>query len=91
MNFLLYYLKSKQAMKYVLDMSNGGAQEFIGLTALRRFPIPYPSLNEQIKIVNKLDSLYFESNKLDFIYAQKSDSLNELKKSILQKAFSGEL
>jgi type I restriction enzyme S subunit len=91
MNYLLYYLKSSMAMKYVLYMSNGGAQEFVGLTALRSFPIPYPSLKEQNEIVNKLDALSAETKRLEAIYQQKLENLDELKKSILQKAFAGEL
>jgi restriction endonuclease S subunit len=91
MNYLLYYLKSPLAMKYVLYMSNGGAQEFVGLTALRSFPIPYPSLKEQNEIVKNLDALILETNKLEAIYQQKVNGLEELKKSILQKAFAGEL
>jgi type I restriction enzyme S subunit len=78
-------------MKYVLYMSNGGAQEFVGLTALRSFPIPYPSLKEQNEIVKKLDALILEVKKLEGIYQQKVNDLEELKKSILQKAFAGEL
>jgi type I restriction enzyme S subunit len=89
--FLLYYLKSSLAMKYVLYMSNGGAQEFVGLTALRSFPIPYPSLKDQQIIVQKLDALSNETKKLEAIYQQKIKDLEELKKSILQKAFAGEL
>lgn len=89
--FLLYYLKSTLAMKYVLYMSNGGAQEFVGLTALRSFPIPIPSLKEQETIVQKLDTLNAETKKLEAIYQKKIEDLEELKKSILQKAFSGEL
>lgn len=91
MNYLLYYLKSSLAMKYVLYMSNGGAQEFVGLTALRSFPIPYPSLKEQNEIVKNLDVLILEIKKLEAIYQQKANDLEELKKSILQKAFAGEL
>lgn len=91
MNYLLYYLKSSMAMKYVLYMSNGGAQEFVGLTALRSFPIPYPSLKEQNEIVNKLDAISTETKRLEAIYQQKLLNLEELKKSILQKAFKGEL
>ncbi|OWY20781.1 restriction endonuclease subunit S, partial [Sphingobacteriales bacterium UPWRP_1] len=61
MNYLLYYLKSSLAMKYVLYMSNGGAQEFVGLTALRSFPIPYPPLKDQQTIVRQLDALRAET------------------------------
>jgi type I restriction enzyme S subunit len=90
-HFLLYYLKSSLAMKYVLYMSNGGAQEFVGLTALRSFPIPYPTIKEQDDIVKKLDAISSETNKLVSIYQNKIESLAELKKSVLQKAFTGEL
>ncbi len=91
-HFLLYYLQSPLAMKYVKLMSNGGAQEFIGLTALRAFPIPFPeSIEEQKQIVQKLDALSGETKKLETIYQQKIDDLEELKKSVLQKAFAGEL
>jgi type I restriction enzyme S subunit len=90
-HFLLYFLKSSLAMKYVLYMSNGGAQEFVGLTALRSFPIPFPTINEQQIIVQKLDALSAETKKLEAIYQQKINDLEELKKSLLQKAFSGEL
>ncbi|MCK5267227.1 MAG: restriction endonuclease subunit S [Spirochaetes bacterium] len=89
--YLLYFLKSPIAMQYVKYMSNGGAQEFVGLTALRRFPIPGPNLSEQNLIVTKLDALFTETKKLETIYQQKLADLNELKKSILQKAFNGKL
>ncbi|GAB6142263.1 restriction endonuclease subunit S [Methylosoma difficile] len=90
-HFLLYYLKSPLAMRYVLYMSNGGAQEFIGLTALRSFPISSPPLKDQQTIVQKLDALSTQTKKLEAIYQQHLNDLEELKKSILQKAFNGEL
>ena len=90
-NYLLYYLKSSKAMQYVLYMSNGGAQEFVGLTALRSFPIPMPALKDQQTIVRQLDALRAETQKLEAVYQKKIDDLEELKKSILQKAFAGEL
>ena len=91
MSFLLYYLKSPNAQKYVADSSNGGAQEFVGLRALRSFPIPLPPLDIQNKLVEQLDALRAETQKLEAIYQKKIDDLEELKKSILQKAFAGEL
>ncbi len=53
--------------------------------------IPIPSLDEQDIIVNKLDALSAETKRLESIYQQKLTDLEELKKSILQKAFNGEL
>ena len=49
------------------------------------------SLAEQQIIVSKLDSLAEETKKLENTYKQKLANLEELKKSILKKAFSGEL
>jgi len=46
---------------------------------------------EQKQIVKKLDQLQAETKKLELVYQQKLDNLEELKKSILQKAFNGEL
>jgi len=89
--FLLYYLKSPIAMKYVLDNSNGGAQEFIGLTSLRKFPIPSPPLSEQQQIVSKLDALSAKCKELENNYLQTIKNCDELKKTILAKAFNGEL
>jgi type I restriction enzyme S subunit len=50
-----------------------------------------PSIKEQQTIVQKLDALSAETKKLEAIYQQKINDLEELKKSVLQKAFSGEL
>jgi type I restriction enzyme S subunit len=49
------------------------------------------SLQEQKAIVKKLDQLSEKTKKLESLYKQKIESIEELKKSILQKAFSGEL
>ncbi len=51
----------------------------------------FPPLAEQKQIVEKLDKLKQETDKLEEIYTNKIAKLDELKKSILQKAFKGEL
>ncbi len=58
---------------------------------LKEILIPLPPLKEQKIIIKKLNALSTETKKLETIYQNKIDSLEELKKSILQKAFSGEL
>lgn len=49
------------------------------------------SLVEQKEIVKKLDELSGETKKLENIYKEKLKNIEELKKSILQKAFTGNL
>lgn len=53
--------------------------------------VPVPPLKEQQTIVSQLDALRAETQKLEAVYQKKIDDLEELKKSILQKAFAGEL
>ena len=53
--YLLYYLKSTAAQEYISLMSSGGAQQFIGLTTLRKFPIPVPDVVEQTEIVKAIE------------------------------------
>ena len=89
--YLLYFLKSSLADKYIRFASKGGAQEFIGLTRLREFPIAVPPRREQQCIVEKLDDLSKRTHALQGIYQRKLGELQALKQSILQKAFSGQL
>lgn len=53
--------------------------------------IPTPSITEQGVIVKKLDLLRDEVKKIEKIYEHRLKILDELKKCILQKAFTGEL
>jgi len=73
------------------DFVSGMAQPKLNQTMLNKIPIPFPSLNEQETVVNKLEALSAETKKLQANYQQKINDLEELKKSVLQKAFSGEL
>ena len=91
-DYLNYYLNSKMAFEYgktvVISSVN---QANINGTKLKTYPIPLPPIEEQHTIVRQLDALRAETQKLEAIYQQKLNDLEELKKSILQKAFAGEL
>ena len=87
MRYLLFYLHSPSANTYILDNSNGGAQEFIGLKGLRTFPIPYPPLSVQQSIVETLDSLKSKVDRLQENYDKISQECDALKQAILRKVF----
>ena len=53
--------------------------------------ISFPPIEKQNEVVQKLNALHLEIKKLEAIYQQKINDLEELKKSVLQKAFAGEL
>lgn len=59
---------------------------------LEKEVVSFPkSIQEQKSIVKKLNSLSTKTKKLETVYQQKITNLDELKKSMLQKAFRGEL
>jgi len=86
-----YLLISNYIQKQIKAKTYGAALMQINIGDLRKILTPYPSLTEQQTIVKKLDALSTETKKLETIYQNKIQDLEELKKSILQKAFSGEL
>ncbi len=89
--FLFYWILSPNCFRQAHDTATGTAQKTVSLNSLRSFKISVPNLETQQKIVQQLDKLSTETKRLEAMYQQKLDALEELKKSILQKAFSGEL
>ena len=86
--FLAYLLNFKNLRSYARQ----AAQPVISNSSLEGVLLQFPkSKEEQKRIVSKLDGLSAETKKLEAIYKQKIADLEELKKSILQKAFEGEL
>ena len=89
MNFVEYLLQSFKAR--LQEKGKGSAQDNINLATFENELFPFPPLPEQRSIVAKLDALSAETKKLETIYRKKLADLEELKKSVLQKAFNGEL
>ena len=90
-NYIKYVLSSSYFLKYAHKEATGATIKNVSLKTMREFIVPLPSLKQQQVIVQNLDALSDETKKLEAIYQQKINDLEELKKSVLQKAFSGEL
>lgn len=90
-NFLYFYLTTSGVAKYVLEHVNTLMQPNLSINDLKNMPVPCPPLKDQQTIVRQLDALRAETQKLEAVYQKKINNLEELKKSILQKAFAGEL
>ena len=89
--WLYYLLLSPQVLKQANDGATGTAQKTVSLKILRNFEVPKITLKQQQSAVGKLDALSAKTKRLEAIYQQKIADLEELKKSVLQKAFNGEL
>ena len=82
-----YYLNSIKLDNYI----SGMAQPKLNQSKLNSIPIPFPSIDSQIDIINKLEKLKTLMKDISQCYSDRLSSLEQLKKSILQKAFLGML
>ena len=87
MRMVEYYFMQLDLSDYVTGM----AQPKFNQASLNKLEIPFPPLEEQKRIVAHLDSLSEKVHQLEEIYTKQLTDCDELKQSLLQKAFEGEL
>jgi type I restriction enzyme S subunit len=86
--FTEFYLGSIKLDEYI----TGAAQPKLNQKALNSIPIPIPkSVEAQAEIVESVESLQEETQRLVSLYQRKLAALTALKKSLLHQAFSGQL
>lgn len=90
-DYLFIWLQNPIFKSKILGLAGRAAQPDITHTIFKIQKIEIPPISEQKLIVKKLNALSVETNKLEAIYKQKLSDLEELKKSVLSKAFSGRL
>lgn len=90
LNYLITSRPYKERLLFTGDKA-GSTRQALTKVQIQDFSIHFPKLDDQEIIVKKLDLLEAETQRLEAIYRQKLAALNELKQSILQKAFTGEL
>jgi len=89
--FVYHYLTSYSGYQQILSKLNGAATLTITKESVRSLKFSFPSLDKQLVIIKKFSLLKEQTQCLESIYKQKITALDELKQSLLQKAFSGEL
>ncbi|MBP8148989.1 MAG: restriction endonuclease subunit S, partial [Limnohabitans sp.] len=86
--FVELYLESIRLDEYI----TGAAQPKLNQKALNSIPIPIPeSTTAQQSIVDRLFAMQEQCDQLATVYEQKLTALDDLKKSLLHQAFSGQL
>jgi len=89
--WFVYFLYSQDKNGELRQHFTGtGIQHFTG-EALSRFQIPIAPLHELRRLVARFDKLAVETQRLESTYRRKLAALDELKKSLLHKAFTGGL
>ncbi len=91
--YLLYYLKYAQSnMK---KDATGGVQQFVSLNYLRNYAIPIPSIEEQKRIVLKIEELFSKLEEIKHIEEElekiKNNFPDSMKYSIIDSAITGNL
>lgn len=91
--FLFYFLSRnsfrEEGRKF---MSGAVGHKRVSKDWIENYFFSFPkSVEAQQTIVRQLDALRAETQKLEVVYKKKLSDLEELKKSILQKAFAGQL
>lgn len=90
---LCYLLTSKYYKDILLGIGEAGStRQAITKVQIENFEVSYPeNFENQDDFIKQLTVLENDILKLHDIYTKKLEAIDELKKSILQKAFSGEL
>ena len=90
-DYLYFLLVSKKFTDYAISGSARSGMPKVNRKHLFEFQCSFPSKYEQNNIIEQLDALKSQTQSLESNYQQELAALDELKKSILQKAFMGEL
>ncbi len=90
--FFFHVFNTKAVRKKIHDSASGVKVRHTSPTKIGDVVVSFPtSVSEQCSVVFKVENLREETQRLESVYRRKLDALDELKKSILHQAFSGEL
>ena len=90
-DYLYYLLLTPAFTEYAIKGSARAGMPKVNREHLFAYEFPLPSLQEQERATEKLDALADETKNLAGIYERKIAALDELKKSLLHRAFTGKL
>ena len=89
--YLYFFTKTKSFKEQALKNTRTTAQPKLSLQRLKTIRLPLPPIETQNALIKQLIDFGDQTKKIESIYQQKLTALAELKQSLLQKAFSGEL
>jgi type I restriction enzyme S subunit len=89
--YLLHLLRSRVFLDKLYASSRGTRQANLSTVTMKSMQLPFPPIEMQNKLVATFDLLGDQTTALALNYQRKLAALSELKQSLLQKAFAGEL
>ena len=89
--YLAHYMRSFGFRVQYEQVMKQSTRNQVPITKQREFFHVVPPIDEQNRMVSALDGLFDKGRELEVIYQQKLSALDDLKKSLLHQAFSGQL
>jgi len=89
--YLSLFFNSSEMQKKFQEIRSGSTVPHLTCGEVKELMIPLPDLATQQRIVDHAQELEVETKRLESLYQRKHAALDDLKKSLLHKAFSGEL
>ncbi|QOR61204.1 restriction endonuclease subunit S [Sulfurovum sp. ST-21] len=89
--YIVYVVKNGDFQQYIRENATGSTINNVSLKTMREYPVIIPPLKTQQKTVQYLDQLSQKTEKLKQVQQEKMQHLKDLKASILDRAFRGEL
>jgi type I restriction enzyme S subunit len=89
--YLAHYMRSFEFKSQYLQVMRQSTRNQVPITKQRELYHVIPPLDEQKRVIVALDGLFESGQQLESIYQQKLVALEELKKSLLHQAFTGQL
>lgn len=90
-NYIRYLINSNYFIRYALKLATGTTIKNVSLKTMRGFLVPLPPLNEQKRIVTKIEALQTRSTAVKEELEAIKPLLNQFRQSVLAFAFRGDL
>ena len=89
--YLKYFLQSPLFMEKAIKSKTGAAIKRVVLRTIKEFDIPLPPLQEQKRIVSKLDTLFEKIDKAIVLHQKNMDEADVFMGSILNEVFGNKI
>ena len=86
-----YFLYHPTAQEFLSKKAKGAIMAGLNMGIIKELPLLLPPIEEQRIVVKKVTKVRESAENLESLYQRKLAALDELKKSLLHRAFSGQL
>lgn len=89
--FLFFFLQSGRMKQHYLNTQSGSALQQFTIKMLKSVSVNLPDTRTQTIAVERMEKILEATRQMEDVYSEKLADLDELRQSLLQKAFAGEL